>query len=121
MQAYYDEDRKVWVFPGEDPDEKAKPIGPPPIVSPVTPMKPSEMTAITNTSTTNVSHDPLAAMMAPPTRLPPSVNRQRVSTTMTTPSAPGTISGHGTEVQTPIRPVAPPQFSVFQPTPQTSS
>jgi hypothetical protein len=26
MQAYFDEKNKVWVFPGEDPAEKAKPV-----------------------------------------------------------------------------------------------
>jgi hypothetical protein len=59
MQAYYDDKRKVWVFPGEDPEEKAKPIGPPP-------------TAPTATEKTEESpktpEDPLAAMMAPPQR-----------------------------------------------------
>ena len=61
MQAYYDEKRKVWVFPGEDPEEKAKPIGPPP-------------TATTAAESTEESPkapmDPLAAMMAPPQRAP---------------------------------------------------
>ena len=30
MAAYYDEDKKCWVFPGEDPVEAAKPPPPPP-------------------------------------------------------------------------------------------
>ena len=59
MKAYYDEKRKVWVFPGEDPDEKAKPIGPPPTVMTAS-EKPEE--------SPKVSKDPLAAMMAPPQR-----------------------------------------------------
>jgi hypothetical protein len=58
MQAYYDEKRKVWVFPGEDPDEKAKPIGPPPTVIA------SERTE----ESPKAPKDPLAAMMAPPQR-----------------------------------------------------
>jgi hypothetical protein len=33
MQAYFDEKNKVWVFPGEDPAEKARPIGLPPTVT----------------------------------------------------------------------------------------
>lgn len=61
MKAYYDEEKKVWVFPGEDPAEVAKPIAPPP-TTPIqsVPLKPT---------TTN---DPLAAMMAPPPRRGPS-------------------------------------------------
>jgi len=61
MEAYFDEDKKVWVFPGEDPAEKVKPIAPPPMA--VAAPAPAE-------STTPKSDDPLAAMMAPPPRAP---------------------------------------------------
>ena len=61
MQAYYDEDRKVWVFPGEDPDEVARPIGPPPTTQQQT-SSPAPAPAPAN--------DPLANLMAPPQRGP---------------------------------------------------
>lgn len=61
MQAYYDEDKKVWVFPGEDPAEVAKPIGAPPTTPMVLSSAPTPRAA--------VSIDPLAAMMAPPQRV----------------------------------------------------
>jgi hypothetical protein len=74
MEAYYDEKLKVWVFPGEDPAEKAKPIGPPPLsvqasTKDATNVTPSDM------KTKNI--DPLAAMMAPPKRGPSVVARSR--------------------------------------------
>ncbi len=107
MQAYYDEKRKVWVFPGEDPDEKVKPIPPPP----TTPLGP-DATA-TNQPETPRSNDPLAAMMAPPKRTPASLPR---GVGARAPSAaasrhPLTSPGGG----------PPPQFAVFQPKPATSS
>lgn len=61
MKAYFDEDKKVWVFPGEDPAEKAKPPPPPPM----TMSSPHEAAPAPSASTSN---DPLAAMMAPPPR-----------------------------------------------------
>jgi hypothetical protein len=61
MKAYYDTDKKVWVFPGEDPAEVSKPIAPPPIA----PLPPDP------TPEAPVSLDPLAAMMAPPPRRGP--------------------------------------------------
>jgi hypothetical protein len=95
MQAYYDDKNKVWVFPGEDPAEKAKPIGPPPMVS--TPMENSAPQ-----TAPPPSNDPLAAMMAPPRRGP--------RPTQMTPNRPG--FGGGSPM-----PAAPPQFAVFQPAP----
>jgi hypothetical protein len=103
MQAYFDEKNKVWVFPGEDPAEKAKPVGPPPMVT--TPAKPAPETA------PNPSTDPLAAMMAPPRR-GPSAMRVR---SMQTPQRPGLgVGGSGGGPM----PGAPPQFAVFQPKPK---
>jgi hypothetical protein len=97
MQAYYDKEKKVWVFPGEDPAELAKPIGPPPITPMATSSVPEQSRPPAN--------DPLAAMMAPPQRKP----RGRV--TKASPSSmpiilPGTPMGSN-----------PPKFSVFMATP----
>ena len=58
-KAYYDEKQKVWVFPGDDPDELVKPIGPPPMAS----TKPANEEPASEDSNPS---DPLAAMMAPP-------------------------------------------------------
>ena len=93
MQAYYDEDKKVWVFPGEDPAEVAKPIGPPP----TTPMAAAA-------STPALSNDPLAAMMAPPQRAPRALGKKAMPGSM--PPLPGTPMG-----------APPPRFTVFAPKP----
>jgi hypothetical protein len=103
MQAYFDEKNKVWVFPGEDPAEKAKPVGPPPMVT--TPAKPAPETA------SIPSNDPLAAMMAPPRRGPSAV-RARSMQIPTRPALGGGGSGGGP------MPGAPPQFAVFKPQPK---
>ena len=127
MQAYYDEDKKVWVFPGEDPAEKAKPPPPPPTAMAAAPTeeekpKPPDMAT-----------DPLAAMMAPPQRTPGSFSRARSA---------GPTMGHGGASGVPPTPRslypgmppmpgstgppgmpaaaaggAPPPFMVFQPSP----
>jgi hypothetical protein len=83
MEAYYDEKLKVWVFPGEDPAEKAKPIGPPPLsVQAVTKNGTNEATSDTKTT----KMDPLAAMMAPPKRGPSTGTRTRAQNTSIRPS-----------------------------------
>jgi hypothetical protein len=112
MKAYFDETRKVWVFPGEDPDEVAKPVGPPPMAG--TPL------ASTAPATPAVDlNDPLAAMMAPPARGP---SARRARSGVTTPnrlgmSPPGGMPGmHGMPTAG-----APPQFAVFQPAPSPAS
>jgi len=64
MQAYFDEKLKVWVFPGEDPAEKAAPLKPPP----KTPKTPSEAAPAPEEPEKN--DDPVAAMMALPNRNP---------------------------------------------------
>lgn len=101
MQAYYDKERKVWVFPGEDPDVLAKPIGPPPSAS--TPsMTPAPIQPKNN--------DPLAAMMAPPQRAP-SALRGRPPLT----ASPGTLPPY-TPIAAGVAPMqSPPQFMVFKP------
>lgn len=105
MEAYYDADKKVWVFPGEDPAELAKPIGPPPT---------TPVVAATAASTSNgdvepakpPSNDPLAAMMAPPTRLP---SRPR-----------GRTPGAGPPGFAPMSNTKPPQFAMFTPPPASA-
>jgi hypothetical protein len=94
MQAYYDKERKVWVFPGEDPAELAKPIGPPPTA-------PVVVAPLADAPSTPGAVDPLAALMAPPMRGVPSSLR----------SAP-----MKKQVLSP-----PPQFAVFQPKPTPES
>lgn len=65
MEAYYDEKLKRWIFPGDDPAEVAKPLGPPPTIPSkrdIDETKPGTHTPARN--------DPLAALMAPPGRTP---------------------------------------------------
>jgi hypothetical protein len=115
MQAYYDDKRKIWVFPGEDPEEKSKPLGPPPI-SQMTPMQSNAQESTGAASSKVTQHDPLAAMMAPPPRVPSSMNRHR-HPNEPSPFSPSTI----TSIPGPSTPLrAPPQFSVFQPSPNVS-
>ena len=107
MQAYYDEDKKVWVFPGEDPAEVAKPVGPPPTMT--TPKK--------EESKKDVPFDPLAAMMAPPPRSISSVRRQP-GTASRPVGFPGMMMPPGAVTPgTPGTPAAgrPPKFMVFTP------
>lgn len=119
MQAYYDEKRKVWVFPGEDPDEVAKPIGPPPTMSAKSLEEKEEPQAPT-------PQDPLAAMMAPPKR---ASSFRRSSSALSTMENAGTAavsrypgmlpgSGHLPGGPSPLAAGGPPpQFTVFKPAP----
>merc|ERR1711988_583332 len=59
-KAYYDEDLKRWIFPGDDPAEVAKPLAPPPTLGSI----PTEVK--TDDKKENGPVDPIAAMMAPP-------------------------------------------------------
>jgi hypothetical protein len=71
MQAYYDEKRKVWVFPGEDPEEVAKPIGPPPTTPQASaPALSGASPAPLASQSAAAANDPLAALMALPNRNP---------------------------------------------------
>lgn len=121
MKAYFDEDRKVWVFPGDDPDEVAKPIGPPPTIPKATPEPKDEPAPATPA-------DPLAAMMAPPSRQ--SLIRRSSSTMSTMEKAaphhyPGMLGGppgsanRATSAGAGPPPMGgpPPQFTVFKPAP----
>jgi len=134
MQAYYDEDKKVWVFPGEDPAEVAKPIAPPPTMGAAAPQPtPEDKPAA-------ASNDPLAAMMAPPNLRGPSALKNRGSgggrsypgmaspgggpPTMMMGGAGGSSGAAPPVMKMPSAPgggkstaAAPPQFMVFQPKP----
>lgn len=95
MKAYYDNERKVWVFPGEDPDEKAKPVGPPPTA-------PAAQTTVQPAPIKPEANDPLALMMAPPQRGPTALRTKSLPVKDFLP--PGMpVSG------------AQPQFAVFKP------
>jgi hypothetical protein len=105
MQAYYDADKKVWVFPGDDPAELAKPIGPPPI-TPVVTASSLEVSPVLPGPTPK--NDPLSAMMMPPTRIP-SAQRAKARGTGKSPSiinVPGKIPHQSST----------PTFAVFAPT-----
>jgi len=97
MQAYYDDKRKVWVFPGEDPDETVKPIGPPPTTSTSVPTLAAALPPPT-------SNDPLAAMMAPPSRS--AISKSKMGAEPYHLATPGKVP----MAYTPV-----PSFAVFQP------
>jgi hypothetical protein len=112
MEAYYDEKLKRWIFPGDDPAEVAKPLAPPPTMTP--------KKEVVEEEKNNAPLDPLAAMMAPPPR---SVHRStpRPAGTLT-PSMMMMPPGTGTSMMmpTPMTPGAPggiakPSFMVFTP------
>jgi Sec23-binding domain of Sec16 len=123
-KAYYDNERKRWIFPGDDPDEVAKPIAPPPIMSaaPEAAPKPANDAPL----------DPLAAMMAPPGSRIPSAKKKKPG--MTGPGGRGGPIGFPPGMMPPTGPTAsmtspspaagasaggppPPQFAVFTPKP----
>jgi hypothetical protein len=109
MQAYYDKSKKVWVFPGEDPAEVAKPIGPPP----TTPMALSSAPA----PPAVIPNDPLAAMMAPPPRV---ISAPRSRPSGMRPS-PRSMPMHFPSGMMPATPNAAPHFSIFEPKPEKDS
>mmetsp|Transcript_26865 Transcript_26865/g.35950 ORF Transcript_26865/g.35950 Transcript_26865/m.35950 type:complete len:522 (+) Transcript_26865:1952-3517(+) len=59
MQARYDPKLKRWIFPGDNPEEIAKPLAPPPIMKKDTITAKAEPVAAKN-------DDPLSSLMAPP-------------------------------------------------------
>jgi len=106
-KAYYDEKRKVWVFPGDNPDALVKPVGPPPTT-------PSAMKPEPTAQPATPSNDPLAAMMAPPSRAPSSLRRPGAVRGLSTPrSYPPGMPSPG--MPSPAVGGAPPQFAVFKP------
>lgn len=113
-KPYFDKEQKVWVFPGDDPQELAKPVGPPPMTPTASMPEP--------TPEPEMSNDPLAALMAPPNsrRGPSSSNRPGAVGGMDTPRGyPGTRSPAGGPpgMASPAAAGAPPQFAIFQPKP----
>jgi len=108
-KPYYDEQRKVWVFPGDNPDDLVKPIAPPPTMANLAPMKQAPEPSKPN--------DPLAAMMAPPPRGPSSSRKPGAGGhPRAYPGAmPGMASPPGLAPPTGGGP--PPQFVVFLPKP----
>jgi len=121
-QPYYDKERKRWIFPGDDPDEVSKPLAPPPTITP----KANEESAAIATPKENTPKDPLAAMMAPPSRVPSAMKRS-ATVSKSTPSqyppgmmVPPGAGGPGGMLSPPAisgGAAAPPQFAVFTPKP----
>lgn len=120
MQAYFDE-KKGWIFPGEDPVEELKSIAPPP--------------TILNAALTEKKaylNDPLSIMMAPPNHIPAALQgrstrgrdavlsmKLRGYPGMQNPMCPklGVVDSDVfvTCSSLPASVAAPPQFAVFQP------
>jgi hypothetical protein len=104
-KAYYDNERKRWIFPGQDPDEVAKPIGAPPTTPGAGMPAPRATQAEEPKAELN---DPLAAMMAPP-------QRRTTPSSFKRPETVGAVSSpRGYTGASPMA-GAPPQFAVFQP------
>jgi len=107
---------KRWIFPGDDPAEVAKPLAPPPI------MKSSDKAPSTPAPAPAASNDPLAALMAPPSRatsarkgLPPAMSRYAdplASMGNMSMSTPGASMKKDAAAAAPT-----PKFAVFQPIP----
>uniref|UniRef100_M4BRG3 Protein transport protein sec16 n=1 Tax=Hyaloperonospora arabidopsidis (strain Emoy2) TaxID=559515 RepID=M4BRG3_HYAAE len=129
MEAYFDEDAKRWVFPGETaPEEATMPSAPPtgPLLgsapgSSAAGMPPTgTASAPGSISSGPTPNDPLAALMAPP---PPRVlmKKDPLAAMMAPPARPGIYGMHRSASMT-QRKTARPQFAVFKPTapPQTS-
>ena len=142
MEAYYDEKLKRWIFPGDDPDEVAKPLAPPPTI----PAKKNiEGNNDMQTPSKAVNNDPLASLMAPPSRTPNSFGTNGggdpIANLMAPPrgglprshySEPRVRSSRGANMQIPssarkpsdssnensTKPAAP-HFVIFQPPPKT--
>jgi hypothetical protein len=116
-----------WIFPGDDPAEVAKPLPPPPMVPKAgTPTSAptggrSNDASLGNQKNETLS-DPLAAMMAPPSRAPSSVNRSGYGGSAAMRRSgqynPGMMPPGGPPpgLLSPA-PVPVPQFAVFTPNP----
>lgn len=100
MEAYYDKEKKRWIFPGDDPDAVDPTAGPPPTTAELKAKAPVE-------EKKQAPLDPLAAMMAPP---PARGLRSAV------PRKPAMPTGNGDR---PGMPPTPPKFAVFTPPPKS--
>jgi len=109
MEAYYDKERKIWVFPGEDPAEVAAPLQAPP-------KNPSMGATPSPASKAEPRNDdPLAAMMAPPKRGPRAKPGVRPSpSSMPVMFPPGMMSPASQNYGG-----TAPKIAVFQPKPST--
>eukprot|EP00526_Cylindrotheca_closterium_P004161 CAMPEP_0113637722 /NCGR_PEP_ID=MMETSP0017_2-20120614/19755_1 /TAXON_ID=2856 /ORGANISM="Cylindrotheca closterium" /LENGTH=4255 /DNA_ID=CAMNT_0000548783 /DNA_START=113 /DNA_END=12880 /DNA_ORIENTATION=+ /assembly_acc=CAM_ASM_000147 len=117
-KAYYDEKLKRWVFPGDDLDELAKPMAPPPMIPGAGDPKPAP-----EPETKPDANDPLAAMMAPPSRRPAALRRPGGTPSMPPggggmppmPGMPPMMPGMPSPAAAGGGAAAPPQFAVFTP------
>uniref|UniRef100_A0AAV1T810 Protein transport protein sec16 n=1 Tax=Peronospora matthiolae TaxID=2874970 RepID=A0AAV1T810_9STRA len=126
MEAYFDENAKRWVFPGETATEEASiPSAPPtgPLLgsapgSSAAGMPPTgTASAPGSISSGPTPDDPLAALMAPP----PSrvlMKKDPLAAMMAPPARPGIYGMHRSASMTQRKP-ARPQFAVFKPTAAT--
>jgi hypothetical protein len=109
LSSTFSQKLKRWIFPGDDPVEVAKPLAPPPI------MKPSDKAPSTPALAPSEPNDPLASLMAPPSR---ATSRKGLPPTMARYADPlasmGNMSTPGTSLK---KDAAPPKFAVFQPIP----
>lgn len=108
----------MWIFPGEDPDEKAKQLHVPP--PPTTP-KPTDSQP-EQAPKEEGPMDPLAAMMAPPSRAPSSMKRPGgISSATPGRLPPGMMMPPGSGMKAQGANAggtsAPPQYAVFTPKP----
>ena len=93
MQAYYDKEKKRWIFPDDDPNAEDPVAEPPPTTAELKKEPAKEERA--------TPQDRLSAMMAPPSRAPRSaVPKKQMS------NQPG-------------MPPSPPKFAVFTPKPNS--
>lgn len=105
-QAYYDENLKRWIFPGDDPAEVAKPLAPPPTLGSI-PMEKVNP----DVTKDDGPIDPIAAMMAPPPGIR-GLSAKKRSGGMGGLYPPGMIGSGPPGMMSP--PAAPPaQFAVF--------
>ncbi|RLN96649.1 hypothetical protein BBJ28_00020750 [Nothophytophthora sp. Chile5] len=128
MEAYFDEENKRWVFPGETAaEEPAMPSAPP--TGPLPGSAPGSSAAGPPPSGANSapgsisgfapSDDPLAALMAPP---PPRVlmKKDPLAAMMAPPSRPGLYGSQRGGSSTQRKPPRP-QFAVFKPSPAAAA
>eukprot|EP00977_Amphora_coffeiformis_P009845 scaffold2257_cov169-Amphora_coffeaeformis.AAC.23 len=95
MEAYYDKEKKRWIFPDDDPSAEDPMAGPPPTAAELKKSPVKEEKAL--------PQDPLSAMMAPPSRAPRSAIPQKQNLMSSKLGIPP----------------SPPKFAVFTPKPNT--
>ena len=112
LEAFYCEEKKRWIFPGEDASEAAGPPPAPPTDMFLSAPKPN------TPAPSAAADDPLAALMAPPAsraHLPPSTASDPLSAMMAPPSR-GPVYGAAASQRGRKKAGARPQFAVFKPT-----